>query len=113
MSFSLFTNPEEEKRFNDTVSKIKNIIVVMSGKGGVGKSSVAVNLAYYFAMQGKNVGIMDVDFHGPSIPKLLGIEGKKLGSDESGRIKPVRISDTFHAVSIGLALDSIDSPVIW
>ena len=95
MSFSLFTNPEEEKRFNDTVSKIKNIIVVMSGKGGVGKSSVAVNLAYYFAMQGKNVGIMDVDFHGPSIPKLLGIEGKKLGSDESGRIKPVRISDTF------------------
>ncbi len=67
MSFSLFTNPEEEKRFNDTVSKIRNIIVVMSGKGGVGKSSVAVNLAYYFAMQGKNVGIMDVDFHGPSI----------------------------------------------
>ncbi|MGI6394051.1 MAG: P-loop NTPase [bacterium] len=113
MSFSLFNNPEEEKQFRETVAKIKHIVVVMSGKGGVGKSSVAVNLAYFLASQGKNVGIMDVDFHGPSIPKLLGIEGMRLSSEESGKIKPVAITETFHAVSIGLALESVDSPVIW
>ncbi|HNW82580.1 MAG TPA: Mrp/NBP35 family ATP-binding protein [bacterium] len=113
MSFSLFTNEDEEKRFKESVSKIRNIIVVMSGKGGVGKSSVAVNLSFYLAMQGKNVGIMDIDFHGPSVPKLLGIENRKLQSDSSGKMLPERITDSFHAVSIGLFLDSIDSPVIW
>lgn len=113
MAFSIFSNKDEEKRFSEAVSKIKKIIVVMSGKGGVGKSSVAVNLAYYLASQGKNVGVMDVDFHGPSIPKLLGIESRKLDSDRSGRILPVKITDHFHAVSIGLVLDSVDNPVIW
>lgn len=113
MSFSLFTNDDEEKRFKETVSKIRNTVVVLSGKGGVGKSSVAVNLAYYLAIQGKKVGLMDVDFHGPSIPKLLGIEKQRLGSDNNGKIQPVRITDTLHAVSIGLALESVDSPVIW
>ena len=113
MSFSLFQNDEEEKKFKETVSKIKNTIVVLSGKGGVGKSSVAVNLAYFLAMQGKNVGVMDVDFHGPSVPTLLGIEKEKLTSDDSGRMKPVKITDNFHAISIGLFLDSQDNPIIW
>jgi len=113
MSFSLFQNEEEEKKFNDTLSKIKNTIVVLSGKGGVGKSSVAVNLAYFLALQGKNVGVMDVDFHGPSVPKLLGIEGSKLTSDESGRMNPVKVASNFHAISIGLVLDSQDNPIIW
>lgn len=113
LSFMQFASPEEEKRFKDAVSRIKNIIVILSGKGGVGKSSVAVNLAYYLAMQGRDVGVMDVDFHGPSIPKLLGIEGKKIESDDNGIMKPVRITDSFHAISIGLLLDSADNPVIW
>lgn len=113
MSFSLFENEEEEKRFKENVSKIKNVIVVLSGKGGVGKSSVAVNLAYFLAMQGKSIGVMDVDFHGPSIPKLLGIEGKKLAADKSGKMSPVKITDNFHAISIGLLLDSQDNPIIW
>ena len=113
MSFSLFQNEEEEKRFKATVSKIKNIIVVLSGKGGVGKSSVAVNMAHFLAMQGKSVGVMDVDFHGPSVPKLLGIEGKKLTSSEAGIMNPIKVTDNFHAISIGLVLDSQDNPVIW
>ncbi len=113
MSFSLFTNEGEEKKFKETFSKIKNTVVVLSGKGGVGKSSVAVNLAYYLAIQGKKVGLMDVDFHGPSIPKLLGIENKKLLSDKKGSVRPIEITNSFHAVSIGMALESVDSPVIW
>ena len=56
---------------------VKHVILVLSGKGGVGKSTVSVNLAFALAHNGKNVGLLDLDFHGPSIPKMLGIEDQR------------------------------------
>jgi hypothetical protein len=68
---------EERQRLKQNMSKIKHKIAVMSGKGGVGKSTVTVNLAMAFAMQGHvdRVGILDADIHGPSIPRMLGLKG--------------------------------------
>ena len=56
---------------------VKHVILILSGKGGVGKSTVAVNLAYALANHGRNVGLLDLDFHGPSIPKMLGLEDQR------------------------------------
>ena len=61
----------------DTMREIKYKIIVMSGKGGVGKTTVATNLAYTLALQGHQVGLLDIDITGPNVPKMLGIEGKK------------------------------------
>jgi ATP-binding protein involved in chromosome partitioning len=66
---------QKDLQVQENLKKIKHRIMVMSGKGGVGKSFVATNLAYGLAMQGKTVGILDVDVHGPSVVKLTGIEG--------------------------------------
>ena len=80
------------KMQKENLERIKKKIIVMSGKGGVGKSTVATNLVYSLALQGKTVGILDVDIHGPSIGKLMGIEGKKLGNPKSdNRPTPVRV----------------------
>ncbi|MCK5050696.1 MAG: P-loop NTPase, partial [Candidatus Cloacimonetes bacterium] len=76
-----FKKPEktkEEMRIEANLDRIKHKLIVISGKGGVGKSTVAVNVAYGLALQGHKVGILDVDIHGPSIAKMLGIEGEKL-----------------------------------
>ena len=71
---------EQEKRIKAKMTKVKHTLIVMSGKGGVGKTSVAVNLAYALSLVGKNVGILDIDIHGPNIAKMLGIEGAKIGA---------------------------------
>ena len=77
---------EEEKKLQANLDKIDRRIVVMSGKGGVGKSTVAVNLALYLALQGKRVGLLDVDVHGPSVPKMLHLENAEVSLDETGKI---------------------------
>jgi Mrp family chromosome partitioning ATPase len=103
---------EQEKRLRERMSKIKYKLLVLSGKGGVGKSTVAVNLAYGLAMSGKKVGILDVDMHGPNIPKMLGIEDKKLMGSESA-IEPVEVLPQLKAVSMACILENRDQPVIW
>ena len=87
-------------------------ILVMSGKGGVGKTTVAVNLAVKLSEKYK-VGLMDVDFHGPNVPKMLGLEGKSVEASEEGKIIPVNYNDNLKVVSISFLLEDKDSPVIW
>ncbi|MFA5156684.1 MAG: Mrp/NBP35 family ATP-binding protein [Candidatus Omnitrophota bacterium] len=103
---------KQEKRLKDNMGKVKYTLIVMSGKGGVGKTSVAVNLAYALSLAGKSVGIMDVDIHGPNIAKMLGIEKRSLCGFESG-IRPVEVSGNLKAVSVALAGYDADQPMIW
>lgn len=90
----------------------KNIIAVMSGKGGVGKSTVSANLAMSLQEQGYKVGIMDADLVGPSIPRLLGIEKESMMMTAEG-LKPVTTDNGIKVVSINLMMEREDKPLIW
>ena len=103
---------EQEKRLKKRMSRIKHKLIVISGKGGVGKTTVAVNLAYGLALNGAKVGVLDVDMHGPNIAKMLGIEGKRLTGSELG-MEPVNVLPGLKAVSLALLLKNKDQPVIW
>ena len=97
----------------ENLLNIKNKIVVISGKGGVGKSTVSVNLAYSLALEGKKVGILDVDIHGPSVAKMTGIEGRTFQPGPDNRIKPIQAIHNIHVVSIASMMKMPDDPVIW
>ena len=101
----------EANRIQEGLSRIKRKIVVLSGKGGVGKSTVAVNLAFALAATGANVGLVDVDIHGPSAPKMLNLDGMKLMSDGE-RITPVEIGN-LKVVSLAFLLQNPDDAIIW
>ena len=104
--------PAEDEELNRKLSRIKHKILVLSGKGGVGKSSVAAGLAVDLAKRGKQVAVLDIDIHGPSIPQLLGIEGERAtGTNES--ILPVVSSTGVAVMSMGLLLQGSDEAVIW
>lgn len=107
----LLQKPQESKLVAN-MRAIKNKIMVMSGKGGVGKSTVAANLAAQLARKGFKVGLLDSDIHGPSIPKMFGIEDKRPEVDEKG-IVPVPVTDNLKVMSIALLIEDKDSPVIW
>jgi len=102
---------QEEQQLKDRMEKIKHKIAVISGKGGVGKSTITVNLATAFAMQGKRVGILDADIHGPSVPRLLGLEGKQVKASPAGAF-PVEGPLGLKVMSIDFFLDT-ESPTIW
>ncbi|MHC9540063.1 MAG: iron-sulfur cluster carrier protein MrpORP [Vulcanimicrobiota bacterium] len=103
---------EQDRQIEGSLSQIKRTLVVMSGKGGVGKSTVAVNLAVALAGKGKTVGLMDVDLHGPSVPTLLGIQGKRLVSGFD-RLLPFSYTDNLKVLSIANLMDGKDEAVIW
>ncbi|MFA5363287.1 MAG: Mrp/NBP35 family ATP-binding protein [Candidatus Omnitrophota bacterium] len=103
---------EQERRLKEKMAKVRHTLIVMSGKGGVGKSTVAVNLAYAFSMSGKKAGILDIDLHGPNIAKMLGIEERLIFTRESG-IEPVEAGENLKAVSIALLGRDSDQPIIW
>ncbi len=104
----------KEKEIQANLARIKHRIIVMSGKGGVGKSFIATNLAYGLAMQGKKVGLLDVDFHGPSIAKLTGIEGVPIPvNPETGRPTPIKVLSNLSVLTLASILDSESSAVIW
>ncbi len=94
----------------DTLPNVKNIIAVASGKGGVGKSTVAVNLALALSEQGANVGMLDADIYGPSQPRMLGISGQPDSAD--GKTLEPMISYGLQAMSIGFLVDD-ETPMIW
>ena len=102
---------EERQRLENRLCRIKRKIVVLSGKGGVGKSTVAVNLAVALSMDGWTVGLLDADIHGPSVPTMLGLEGRKPESRD-GEILPIEIGG-LKVMSIGFFLSSQDDAVIW
>jgi len=95
-----------------TLEHIKHRIVVMSGKGGVGKSTVAANLALALGRRGYSVGLLDVDIHGPTIPKMLGVEDEK-PQVENNKLVPVKVSENIKLISIAFMLPEKDSPIVW
>lgn len=103
---------EEEKALQSNLARIKNKIVVLSGKGGVGKSTVAVNLAQALAMAGKKTGLLDVDVHGPSLPRLLSLSGERPQVD-AGRLEPVNAGPNLWVMSLGFLLSDRREAVIW
>lgn len=103
---------DRDARINRALKRIKKKFVVMSGKGGVGKTSVSVNLALALAKKGLKIGLIDVDIHGPDVPRMLGIKDKVTENVE-GRIVPVPYSESLSAISIETMLADRDSAVIW
>ncbi|UCG11309.1 MAG: Mrp/NBP35 family ATP-binding protein [Deltaproteobacteria bacterium] len=102
----------EQERLQQKLFHIKHKIMVMSGKGGVGKSTVAVNLAAGLALQGYQVGILDADLHGPDVPRMLGLEGQYLTGRVDG-VEPVEVFRGFKAVSMALLAHDPDKAIIW
>ena len=86
--------------------------MIMSGKGGVGKSTVAANLAAGLALRGYKVGLLDSDIHGPTIPTIFGLESARPDVNEEG-ILPIQVLPNLSVMSIGFLLENKDSPIIW
>lgn len=105
------TNPKSFLEAPNAASHIKYVIGVMSGKGGVGKSFVTASLAVAMANQGYKVGIMDADITGPSIPKMFGVSGEVIGTEE-GMI-PLTSENGIKIMSVNLLMEDPEAPVIW
>lgn len=111
-------NPEKkvednlDEKLKQNMFQIQHKILVLSNKGGVGKSSIAVNLACSLSEKGFKVGILDADLHGPSVATMLGFEGKKLQGSSEGII-PMRISPNLIAISMAFLIETSDVPLIW
>jgi ATP-binding protein involved in chromosome partitioning len=102
----------EQEQIRQRVKQIKHRILVLSGKGGVGKSTVAVNLAVSLALAGRKVGLLDIDIHGPSIPKILNLEGKTVQA-AGDVILPIAMAENLKVMSIGFLLRGSSDAVIW
>lgn len=112
-SSSTCTEDKEECMIeNNPMNRVKKIIGVMSGKGGVGKSTISVLIAKQLNHLGNKVGILDADITGPSIPRLLGIKDEKARSSD-GLIFPVKTKDGIKVMSLNLLLEDENQPVIW
>lgn len=101
----------EQESLDERMNLIRHKIIVMSGKGGVGKSTVAANLAVSLALAGKKVGLLDVDIHGPSIPKMMHLNDARV-EIEQGAILPIE-KGGIKVMSIGFLLENRDAAVIW
>jgi len=102
----------QEDALKGSLRKIKNKLMVMSGKGGVGKTSISVNLSIALANKGFKVGIMDVDLHGPDVPKMLGLKGT-LDLDKNNKLIPISYTENLKAVSIESLTPRKDDAIIW
>jgi ATP-binding protein involved in chromosome partitioning len=103
---------EEDIKVSRTLAKIKNRLLVFSGKGGVGKSTVAANFALALARKGLKVGLLDVDIHGPNLAKMLGVEDMQMDISSDG-IKAVDVTKNLKLVSMSFLLQDSSLPVIW
>lgn len=103
---------DQDASVKGSLEKIKNKFIVMSGKGGVGKTSTSVNLSIALANKGFKVGIMDVDLHGPDVPRMLGLKGM-LDLNQNQKLNPMEYSENLKAVSIESLTASKDDAIIW
>ncbi|MGD8519966.1 MAG: P-loop NTPase, partial [Desulfobacterales bacterium] len=103
---------EQKVKVEQSLQKIKNKFIVMSGKGGVGKTSTSVNLSIVLADKGLKVGIMDVDLHGPDVPRMLGIKDI-LDINKDHKLNPASVSENLKAVSIESLMPKKDDAIIW
>ncbi len=103
---------EQDLSVDRSLKKIKNKFIILSGKGGVGKTSTSVNLSLALANKGFNVGIMDVDLHGPDVPRMLGLTGM-LDLNKNNKLNPIKYSDHLKVVSIESLIESKDDAIIW
>jgi len=103
---------DQDVAVNKSLGKIKNKILVMSGKGGVGKTSTSVNLSVALAHKGYSVGLMDVDLHGPDVPRMLGLEGTPQ-VNENKKLNPISYSENLKAISIESFTPNKDDAIIW
>ena len=105
---------KQNREITETLRHINNKILVMSGKGGVGKSSVAAYLSVALAKRGYRVGLMDVDLHGPSIPRILGLKGSLEFGSRKGKMLPVKYLPNLEVISIETLMgDNKDAATIW
>jgi Mrp family chromosome partitioning ATPase len=102
---------KDRQKLHARLGRIRHKVIVLSGKGGVGKSTVAVNLATALMLSGKRVGLLDVDIHGPSIPTMLGLEGETLQASEGGPL-PIEAGE-MKVMSLGFLLRNPDDALIW
>jgi len=105
---------QKERLLKEKLSHIEHKLMVMSGKGGVGKSTVAANLAVSLARKGYEVGILDADVHGPNIPKMLGLDNERLIGTPQGMLPiPLPLYPNLKVLSMAFLLPNADAPVIW
>jgi len=105
------TSPEQLKMMEEIAARMENIehkILVLSGKGGVGKSMVSAQLAFALARQGYRVGMLDIDICGPTVPKMLGVRGQGTTKGPNGLL-PVRVNENLCAMSIGFVVENFSS----
>lgn len=103
----------QQEKIDARMSRIKRKIVVMSGKGGVGKTTVTVNLANALREMGATVGVLDVDIHGPNVPKMFGCEDASLDSPDGVTIYPVEAENGIKVISLSFALPDPEDAIIW
>lgn len=103
---------ETQFAIRKAMNKVKHKIIVLSGKGGVGKSTVAVNLAFGFERLGYKAGLLDIDIHGPSIGKMAGIEGQQVMGGPNNLIQPI-VKDGVRIITMANLLPPGDTPVVW
>ncbi|MGM0367347.1 MAG: P-loop NTPase [Actinomycetota bacterium] len=105
-------NITKNEKVAKNMARVKNKFLIFSGKGGVGKTTVSVNLSYNLHQKGYRVGLLDVDIHGPNVIKMLGLENRRITGQED-RINPIELVEGFKVMSTASILENKDTPIIW
>jgi len=103
---------KQEKAIKKNLNQINHVIVILSGKGGVGKSTVSANLSLTLTQQGKKVGLLDSDMHGPTIPTMLGLKDTRITQSPDG-LRPIQATENLKVLSMGFLIKNQDDAIIW